>query len=123
MGEGGEEERLKSDGRATDGDNYIIFRIPTGRKSLLMSSPFPSQLCCFYAARGEHRAKPSGYLEAREMSRWAVTMTVSPTSSRSGSLPPWPPAVSGLSHQSSHSAETRQKRGPLCCELEVLDMV
>ena len=38
-----EEERLKSDGRATDGDNYIIFRIPTVRKSRLINrSAIPS---------------------------------------------------------------------------------
>jgi len=57
MGGINEEERLKSDGRATDADNYIIFRIPTGCKSLLIKCrrQFRLLLCYFGTARLERK--------------------------------------------------------------------
>jgi hypothetical protein len=53
-GDGGEteEEGLKSDGRATDADNYIIFRIPTGRKSHLINVGNPGLYYFIFVQRG-----------------------------------------------------------------------
>ena len=123
MGMGRREERLKSDG-GNGLCNYIIFRIPTGRKSRLIKA-VGNSVPHYLFLRGEARAQSLTFPFAlrRRGERKAQTGLGADESGRrrrrrvaryipwaGGRSPPYP-VVNGSPHQSPYLAHKEQKRG------------